>query len=67
MSQVFDVDHVLAQLTLEEKASLTSGSDFWHTAGASSALGVPAVHGHRRPARPAQAGRRTPTTSDLGD
>lgn len=27
----FDVDEVVAQLTLEEKASLTLGSDFWHT------------------------------------
>jgi len=26
----FDVEHTLAQLTLEEKASLMSGSDFWH-------------------------------------
>jgi beta-glucosidase len=28
-----DVEHVLAALTLEEKASLVLGSDFWHTAG----------------------------------
>lgn len=55
MSQVFDVEHVLAQLTLEEKASLTSGSDFWHTQGVERA-GVPAVmvsdgpHGLRKPA-----------------
>ncbi|WP_315093128.1 glycoside hydrolase family 3 C-terminal domain-containing protein [uncultured Cellulomonas sp.] len=42
MTQVFDVEHVLAQLTLEEKASLTSGSDFWHTQGVQRA-GVPAV------------------------
>ncbi|MFE6969802.1 glycoside hydrolase family 3 C-terminal domain-containing protein [Isoptericola sp. NPDC057653] len=27
----FDVEHVLASLTLEEKASLLSGLDFWHT------------------------------------
>ncbi|MCZ2265067.1 glycoside hydrolase family 3 protein, partial [Isoptericola sp. QY 916] len=27
----FDVEHVLASLTLEEKASLLSGVDFWHT------------------------------------
>lgn len=26
----FDIEHTLAQLTLEEKASLLSGSDFWH-------------------------------------
>jgi beta-glucosidase len=37
-----DVEAVLAQLTLEEKASLTLGSDFWHTA-AVERLGVPAV------------------------
>ncbi|KQY46148.1 glycoside hydrolase family 3 C-terminal domain-containing protein [Cellulomonas sp. Root137] len=42
MTQVFDVERVLAQLTLEEKASLTSGSDFWHTQGVERA-GVPAV------------------------
>ncbi len=33
---------LLAQLTLEEKASLCLGSDFWHTA-AISRLAVPAV------------------------
>ena len=27
-----DLDAVLAELTLEEKASLCLGSDFWHTA-----------------------------------
>ena len=27
-----DVDRVLAALTLEEKAALTSGADFWATA-----------------------------------
>src|ERR671916_547896 len=27
-----DIDAVLSQLTLEEKAALTLGSDFWHTA-----------------------------------
>ncbi len=42
MTQVFDVEHVLAGLTLQEKASLTSGSDFWHTQGVERA-GVPAV------------------------
>ncbi|WP_034648249.1 glycoside hydrolase family 3 C-terminal domain-containing protein [Cellulomonas sp. HZM] len=36
----FDVERVLAGLTLEEKASLTSGADFWHT----KAVGdVPAI------------------------
>lgn len=55
---VFDVEHVLAGLTLEEKASLTSGSDFWHTQGVDRA-GVPAVmvtdgpHGLRKQAEDA--------------
>lgn len=58
MSQVFDVDHVLSELTLEEKASLTSGSDFWHTQGIER-VGVPAVmvadgpHGLRKQAEEA--------------
>ncbi|NKY38669.1 beta-glucosidase [Cellulomonas septica] len=38
----FDVEHVPAALTLEEKAALTSGSDFWHAKGVER-LGVPAV------------------------
>lgn len=48
-----DVDRLLAQLTLEEKASLCLGSDFWHTAPVER-LGVPAImmsdgpHGLRR-------------------
>ena len=55
---VFDVERVLAGLTLEEKASLTSGSDFWHTQGVDRA-GVPAVmvtdgpHGLRKQAEDA--------------
>jgi beta-glucosidase len=58
MTQVFDAARVLAQLTLEEKASLTSGSDFWHTQGVERA-GVPAVmvtdgpHGLRKQAEDA--------------
>ena len=39
---LLDVEHVLSQLTLEEKASLTSGLDFWHTQGVER-LGVPSV------------------------
>ena len=50
MTQVFDVERVLAQLTVEEKASLTSGSDFWHTQGV-----------ERAPVR--AAGRSRPGTS----
>jgi beta-glucosidase len=39
MPDAFDVDEVVAQLTLEEKASLTMGSGFWYTA-AVERLGV---------------------------
>jgi beta-glucosidase len=42
MGEPFDVERVLAELTLEEKASLTSGSDFWHTQPVER-VGVPAV------------------------
>ena len=52
-----DIDELLAQLTVAEKASLTLGSDFWHTAPIER-LDVPAVmvsdgpHGLRaQPAR----------------
>ena len=38
----FDEDRVLDTLTLQEKASLTSGADFWHTTGVDRA-GVPAI------------------------
>ena len=44
-------------MDLEQKASLTSGADFWHTQAVPGA-GIPSLHGHRRTARPAQAGRR---------
>ncbi len=37
-----DVKKLVSQMTLEEKASLLSGSDFWHTK-AVERLGVPAV------------------------
>ena len=53
--RTLDVDAVMAQLTLEEKVSLASGSDFWHTQGVER-LGVPAVmvtdgpHGLRKQA-----------------
>ncbi|RMI14009.1 glycoside hydrolase family 3 C-terminal domain-containing protein [Cellulomonas triticagri] len=58
MSVALDVERVLAGLTLEEKAALTSGSDFWHTEGVER-LGVPAVmvtdgpHGLRKQAEDA--------------
>ena len=38
----FDEDRVLGTLTLQEKASLTSGADFWHTTAVERA-GVPAI------------------------
>jgi beta-glucosidase len=38
----FDEDRVLDTLTLQEKASLTSGADFWHTKPIDRA-GVPAI------------------------
>lgn len=42
MTQILDVDALLASLTLEQKASLCSGSDFWHTQGLPDA-GIPSV------------------------
>ena len=53
MSTESPVVSVLAELTLEEKASLCLGSDFWHTTPVAR-LGVPAItvsdgpHGLRR-------------------
>ena len=38
----FNIDHVLAELTLDEKAALTSGSGFWWTYPVER-LGVPAI------------------------
>jgi beta-glucosidase len=52
---VEDVPRLVAELTLEEKASLCSGQDFWHTQ-AVERLGIPAVmvtdgpHGLRKQA-----------------
>lgn len=54
-STALDVADVLSRLTLEEKASLLDGSDFWNTQGIER-LGVPAVlvtdgpHGLRKQA-----------------
>lgn len=48
-----DVDEILSQLTLEEKAALVTGDGFWHTR-AIERLGIPAItlsdgpHGVRR-------------------
>ena len=38
----FDVEEILAELTLSEKAALVSGADLWHTV-AVQRLGVPAI------------------------
>lgn len=38
----FDVQDVLSQLTITEKVSLLSGTDFWHLAGVPR-LGIPAI------------------------
>ncbi len=37
-----DIEHLLSELTLEEKASLTSGSGFWYTAPVER-LGIPRI------------------------
>lgn len=53
------ISELLAQMTLEEKAGLCSGADFWHTK-AVGRLGVPAMmvsDGPPRPAHP-EGGRR---------
>ena len=42
MAEHLDVEGILSALTLEEKASLCLGSDFWHTAPVER-LGVPAL------------------------
>lgn len=42
MTDELDVPDLIAQLTVEEKASLCLGSDFWHTAPVPR-LGIPAV------------------------
>lgn len=38
----FDVEHVLSNLTIQEKTALLSGIDFWHTAPVHR-LGVPSI------------------------
>lgn len=55
MNAYLDIPAVIAELTLEEKASLLSGSDFWHTQDVAR-LGIPAImvtdgpHGLRKQA-----------------
>ena len=48
-----DKEKLLAQMTLEEKASLCSGADFWHLKGIER-LGIPSimVTDGPRPCRP---------------
>ena len=54
---------ILAKMTLEEKVSLCSGKDYWHTADVPSA-GVPSImltdgpHGIRKRRRPHAHGIR---------
>lgn len=53
-----DIQHLISQMTLEEKAGLCSGLDFWHTKGIER-LGIPSVmvtdgpHGLRKQAESA--------------
>jgi beta-glucosidase len=42
VAQVLDVDRLLTELSVEEKASLTSGSAFWYTASVER-LGIPKI------------------------
>ena len=58
----FDVESVLADLTLEEKAALTSGSHFWYTQPVER-LGVPRVMVSDGP----HGLRAQPDTGDEGD
>ena len=58
---LMNIDQLLKELTLEEKASLLSGQDFWHTR-AIPRLGIPAImmtdgpHGLRKEAGSSGAG-----------
>lgn len=50
------IKELVSRMTLEEKASLCSGLDFWHTKGVER-LGIPSGNGLRRTSRTPQAGR----------
>ena len=49
------IKELVSRMTLEEKASLCSGLDFWHTKGVESRN--PFGNGLRRTSRTPQAGR----------
>ena len=48
------IKDLIAKMTLEEKAAMCSGADFWHTESCER-LGI-RKYGIRRPSRSAQAG-----------
>ncbi len=52
-----NLKELIRQMTLEEKAGLCSGADFWNTMGIER-LGIPSVMMTDGPARLAQTGRR---------
>ncbi|MNW45907.1 Thermostable beta-glucosidase B [compost metagenome] len=61
-----DIKQLISQMTLEEKASLCSGSDFWHTKGIER-LGIPSMmvtdgpHGLRKQREEADHLGKSPT------
>ena len=42
-----NIQHIISTMTLEDKISLCTGGDFWHTK-AMPQYGIPAIRGHRR-------------------
>ena len=45
-----DLKKIVSQMTLEEKAGMCSGLDFWHLKEVEH-LGIPEGNGQRRPSR----------------